>query len=124
MSLSQADLAEYYLRGVCGVADVKVFDRTADAVVFYSCKRSAVIAALSAFSFEKAENAELVPVNTSRALNREFEDRLCFFGYKTFRFKAVFAVCYSFCHCGFPLGEIHKGGSKIPACGKAVGVGA
>ena len=40
MSLSQADLAEYYLRGVCGVADVKVFDRTADAVVFYSCKRS------------------------------------------------------------------------------------
>ena len=78
MSLSQADLAEYYLRGVCGVADVKVFDRTADAVVFYSCKRSAVIAALSAFSFEKAENAELVPVNTSRALNREFEDRLVF----------------------------------------------
>lgn len=78
MSLSQADLAEYYLRGVCGVADVKVFDRTADAVVFYSCKRSAVIAVLSAFSFEKAENAELVPVNTSRALNREFEDRLVF----------------------------------------------
>ncbi len=78
MSLSQADLAEYYLRGVCGVADVKVLTAPPTQLFFYSYKRSAVIAALSAFSFERPKTRSFVPVNTSRALNREFEDRLVF----------------------------------------------
>ena len=78
MSLRQADLAEYYLKSVCGVEDVKVFDRTADAVIFYGCSRSDVISALARFSFENAESRGLVPDRTSRQLNRDFEDRLVF----------------------------------------------
>lgn len=39
-------------------------------------QRSAVIGALASFSFAKAEVMELVPEHTSRALNREFEDKL------------------------------------------------
>lgn len=35
-----------------------------------------VIASLAAFSFPRAEAMDLVPEHTSRALNREFEDRL------------------------------------------------
>ena len=76
MSLSQADVLEYYLRAQDGVQDVKVYDRTQDAVVVYNRTRGDVIAALASFSFAKAEGMELVPEHTSRELNREFEDKL------------------------------------------------
>ena len=76
MTLHQADVLEYYLRSIDGVKEVKVYDRTQDAVVLYTAPRGSVIAALAAFSFPKAEAMELVPEHTSRVLNREFEDRL------------------------------------------------
>ena len=76
MSLSQADVLEYYLRAQDGVQDVKVYDRTQDAVVVYNGTRGDVIAALASFSFANAEGMELVPEHTSRELNREFEDKL------------------------------------------------
>ena len=76
MTLHQADVLEYYLRSISGVTEVKVYDRTQDAVVLYAGKRGDIITALAAFSFPKAEAMELVPEHTSRALNREFEDKL------------------------------------------------
>ena len=76
MSLHQADVLEYYLRGVSGVREVRVYDRTQDAVVLYEGQRQSVIAALAAFSFSEAEAMDLVPEHTARALNREFEDKL------------------------------------------------
>ena len=76
MSLHQADVLEYYLRGVSGVREVRVYDRTQDAVVLYGGQRQSVIAALAAFSFSEAEAMDLVPEHTARALNREFEDKL------------------------------------------------
>ena len=76
MTLEQADVLEYYLRAVDGVQSVKVYDRTRDAVVVYAGRRSELIRVLGAFSFAKAEAMELVPEHTSRALNREFEDKL------------------------------------------------
>ena len=39
MSLREADLLEYDLKGVAGVVSVKVFDRTQDAVITYTCPR-------------------------------------------------------------------------------------
>ena len=63
-------------RPVDGVQAVKVYDRTQDAVVLYEAERGSIIRALAQFSFAKAEAMELVPEHTSRALNREFEDKL------------------------------------------------
>ena len=80
MTLRQADILEAYLRRVAGVTDIKVYDRTCDAVI--CCRagtRGSVIAALSAFSYEAA--SELAPDHSSRALGRAYEDKL------------VFAVC-------------------------------
>ena len=76
MTLHQADVLEYYLRDVEGVTGVQVFDRTRDAVVLYDGQRGDVVAALAGFSFPRAEAMDLVPEHTSRALNREFEDKL------------------------------------------------
>ena len=76
MSLDEADVLEYYLRSVDGVDEVKVYDRTRDAVICYRAERAAVINALAAFSFPAAEAMQLVPEYTTRELNREFEDKL------------------------------------------------
>ena len=76
MTVSQADVLEYYLRAQDGVQAVKVYDRTQDAVVLYDAERGSILRALAQFSFAKAEAMELVPEHTSRALNREFEDKL------------------------------------------------
>ena len=76
MTLHQADVLEYYLRGIGGVTEVKVYGRTQDAVVLYDAARGDVVSALASFSFPRAEAMGLVPEHTSRALNREFEDKL------------------------------------------------
>ena len=76
MTLRQADVLEYYIRNIDGITDVKVYDRTADTVIFYCGSNKRIIEALAAFSFEAAESAGLVPDHTSRVLNREFEDKL------------------------------------------------
>ena len=67
MTLSQADVLEYYLLAVDGVRSVKVYDRTQDAVVLYDAERGSILRALAVFSFAKAEAMELVPEHTSRA---------------------------------------------------------
>ena len=74
MTLLQADILEAYLRAVVGVDDVKVYDRTCDAVIVYSARRGEITAALSRFSYEAS--AALAPEHSSRALDREYQDRL------------------------------------------------
>ena len=97
MSLHEADLLEYYLRSVDGVTEVTVYDRTQDAVVRYTGQRSAVIGALASFSFAKAEVMELVPEHTSRALNREFEDKLAMTVMRRI-FSKLSRPCAGTCH--------------------------
>ena len=74
MTMAQADILEYYLKGQEGVIEAKVYDRTGDAVIFYEGKREGMILALSRFSYKGKEG--LVPSQTGRALNREYEDKL------------------------------------------------
>ncbi len=76
MSLHQADILEYYLKDLPYVSEVKVFDRTQDAIIRYREERDALIRALAVFSYAKAEARGLVPEHTPRALNREFEDKI------------------------------------------------
>ena len=56
MTLRQADVLEYYIRNIDGITDVKVYDRTADTVIFFRGSNKRIIEALAAFSFESAEN--------------------------------------------------------------------
>ncbi len=76
MSLAEADILEYYIKAVPGVKHVKVYDRTCDAVICYNCSRESITEALSLFSFEDEEAASLVPEYTSRASDRDYENRL------------------------------------------------
>ena len=78
MSILQADILEIYLKRTDGVVDAKVYDLTCDAVIFYKEKsdRADIISALASFSYEKCGN--LTVEHSSRALNREFSDKLFF----------------------------------------------
>lgn len=76
MTLAQADILEYYLRAKPFVRTAKVYDRTGDAVIVYTGSRADVVRALARFSYEDKAAQLLVPEHTSRALDREFEDRL------------------------------------------------
>ena len=78
MTLSQADIFEYYLKNTDGVMDVTVYDRTCDAVIFFTGGRDGVIKALSSFSFGSAEKTVSLSRHSARAVEREFEDRLFF----------------------------------------------
>ena len=88
MTLAQADMLEYYLRSKPYVKDVRVYDRTGDAVILFT-DRARVIRALSKFSYEDERAAALVPEHTGRELEREFEDRLFFMLTKRLIFKRL-----------------------------------
>lgn len=76
MSLAEADLTEYYLKQIPGVKEVRVYDRTMDAIVLFDAPRADILAALARFSYESAEKSVKVPEHTPRALNRDFEETL------------------------------------------------
>ena len=76
MTLRQADVLEAYLMKVPGIDRVKVYDRTCDAVILYRGARAEVVGALARFSYEQAQS--LASDYSSRALDREYQDRLFF----------------------------------------------
>ena len=95
MRLADADVLEYYLRNIPGVWEVKVYDRTCDAVVQYhggAETRGEILRALAAYDLAEAAEAGLVPEHTSRALNREFQDKLVFTIAKRCVSKVIFPV--------------------------------
>lgn len=114
MTLRQADVLEYYLRAVDGVTEVKVYDRTRDAVVCFACGRGDVIASLAAFSFPRAEAMDLVPEHTSRALNREFEDKLTMTVARRIISRLFLPAPVTTALARHPVGEVHPGGAFGP----------
>lgn len=80
MSLDQADIVEYYLRNLDVVRDVHVYDRTMDVIITFaeSVKKGkgAVIEALRTFDYNDEDIKALVPEETGRKMNREFEEKL------------------------------------------------
>lgn len=76
MTLEEADILEYYLRSIPGVGKVSVYDRTCDAVIYYTCNRANLIGKIAKFRFDLDSAKALVPAKTGRALNREFENKL------------------------------------------------
>ena len=93
MTLEKADLTEYYLKQIPGVKDVRVYDRTMDAVILFAeNSRAAVLTALAKFSFESAAQSVTVPEHTPRALNRDFEETLISTVFRRFAVKLFFPM--------------------------------
>ena len=76
MTLRQADLLEAWLRGLEGVEQVTVHERTCGVLLLYRGDRAALCAALGGFSWEKAEMSLGQEEHSSRAMNREYKEKL------------------------------------------------
>ena len=77
MSIDEADILEAYLKGIAGVMEVKVYERTADAVIRFSADdaiRDSVIRALAAFDYNRVQIP--LPEHSGRALQHEYVDRM------------------------------------------------
>ena len=80
MSFRQADLIEHRLLEIPGVTRVKVFFRSGNVSVNFEgarCRED-LIDAFSHFDFEEYEENHLVPVNTGRIINAEYQDKLVY----------------------------------------------
>ena len=78
MSLRQADLLEAWLRLQPGVDAVTVHERTCGVTVSYHGERSGLCRTLSGFTYEKAEQMADTQIRSSRAMNREYKEKLVF----------------------------------------------
>lgn len=79
MTMRQADLLEYYLKDLNFVKEVKVYDRTGDAVITYRKTeetRQKLIQLLSEFEYEDEKVQSLVPDRTGREIGRKYQQKL------------------------------------------------
>ncbi len=76
MTFREADTLEYYLKTLSEVAEVTVYERTADAVVIYNCDRDRIIEIIKAFSFDSVAVPERVYETSGREQSAEYYDRL------------------------------------------------
>ena len=76
LSFREADILEYYLRGFDEISDVRVYERTADAVIFFDCDRSRITEIVRAFSFDDVQVPERVFEYSGRELSAGYHDRV------------------------------------------------
>lgn len=121
MRLDMADVLEAYLTGLEGVQSVQVFDRTSDAIIrFREEARDRVCKALAAFSFEA--NLDRKPDHSSRAIEREYEDRIVLQlmgrvfsrAFLPAPVRTVIAVCKAAGYVRKALAVLAKGRLEVP----------
>lgn len=76
MTIRQADLLETWLKGQPWTREAVVHERTGCAIVTYKGDRETVLSALGAFTWAGAESSVTLPGHSTRALNREFQEKL------------------------------------------------
>lgn len=76
MTLAQADLLEAWIQGKSWCRQVTVHERTCCVILYYDGTRQAVLNEIRHFSWQEAERTTALSAHSSRALNREFEEKL------------------------------------------------
>ena len=76
MTCPEADTLSWYLENQDNVTDVKVYERTADAVIRYTGEREDLIRLLRGFSYDRVSVPESVSASSGRQLNTEFREKL------------------------------------------------
>lgn len=76
MTMRQADLLAWFLSNQPMVEEAKVYERTADAVIHFCGERKELIRAIWDFTYEDETLNEIVPMDSGRELNQEYQDKL------------------------------------------------
>ena len=76
MTFEEADTLQYYLDSQEMITSSKVQERTQDATICYTGEKSAVIALLRSFQYEKVDVPDVYRQNSGTETNREYWDKL------------------------------------------------
>lgn len=76
MTYAQADILAYYLQQLDIVTSAKVYEQTADAVVYYRGDRKEMIHLLQVFHYENVVVPEGLLENSGRELNAQYKEKL------------------------------------------------
>ena len=76
MTCAEADILCWTLEKQKDITSVKVYERTADAVIYYTGDREELIGRLRKFRFEKEDVPENVISSSGRALNSVYREKL------------------------------------------------
>ena len=76
MTFEEADTLQYYLDSQEMITSSKVQERTQDATICYTGEKSAVIALLRSFHYEKVDVPDVYRQNSGRETKREYWDKL------------------------------------------------
>ena len=76
MTFEEADTLQYYLDSQEMITSSKIQERTQDATICYTGEKSAVIALLRSFRYEKVDVPDVYRQNSGRETNREYWDKL------------------------------------------------
>ncbi|MBO6108902.1 MAG: heavy metal translocating P-type ATPase [Eubacterium sp.] len=76
MTFREADTVQYLLQDTDGVTFIKVYERTADAVICFSCERGEIIGALRALNIETSLVPESVFEMSSRETDAKYFEKL------------------------------------------------
>lgn len=76
MTLHQADLLETWLKSQPWIREAVVHERTCCVIVTYTGTRETVLSAIGSFTWAGAEEWITLPAHSTRALNREFQEKL------------------------------------------------
>ena len=76
MTYTEADTLSWFLSNQKNVTDVKVYERTADAVICYVGTRDEVLNLLKEFSYENTKLPEHVAAGSGRELNAVYQEKL------------------------------------------------
>ena len=78
MSMEQADLLEAWLLALPGVEQVTIHERVCGVIIVFHCERFSLYQCLAAFSYERAVEQVHILSRNSRAINREYKEKLVF----------------------------------------------
>lgn len=76
MSYEEADILLFFLHNLPSVTECKVYERTSDAVIYFSGERQEILDALRDFEYTKVNVPEDVLENSGRKLNAEYKEKL------------------------------------------------
>lgn len=74
LTFHQAAILENYLKSIQGITDVKIYERTGDAIICYKIPRTDVIQALATFSYGQYQ--QLAVSADGRKLSQQYQDEI------------------------------------------------
>ena len=78
MSMDQADVLEAWILKLPGVKHVTVHERICGVIIHYEGSRQGLYEKLAGFSYETAREQVRIPSHNSRAINREYKEKVVF----------------------------------------------